>query len=103
MTNTAISISDDVLGGTPVFSGTRVPVNTLIEYLEAEESIDQFLEGFPSVTKEMAFRFHEEARDRAISAVSRIFFWMNVLIGGWHSKFLPPSRFRPCISADGRA
>ena len=57
MTDTVISISKDVLGGTPVFTGTRVPVNTLIEYLEAGESIDQFLEGFPSVSKEMTLRF----------------------------------------------
>ena len=47
----------DVMGGTPVFSGTRVPVQTLIEYLEAGDSIDQFLEGFPSVTREQVIAF----------------------------------------------
>jgi hypothetical protein len=40
------------MGGTPVFRGTRVPVQTLIEYLERDENIDQFLQGFPSVTRE---------------------------------------------------
>ncbi|NKB61643.1 MAG: DUF433 domain-containing protein [Gammaproteobacteria bacterium] len=70
MADSVISISKDVLGGTPVFSGTRVPVDILIEYLEAGDSIDRFLEGFPSVTKEMVFGFLEEARDRAISAAS---------------------------------
>lgn len=49
------------MGGTPVFSGTRVPVQILLDYLQAGESIDQFLEGFPSVTREQvdAFRLLE--------------------------------------------
>jgi uncharacterized protein (DUF433 family) len=47
-----ISRDSDVMGGTPVFCGTRVPVQTLIEYLDAGETIDAFLEGFPSVTRE---------------------------------------------------
>jgi uncharacterized protein (DUF433 family) len=47
-----ITSSSDVLGGTPVFAGTRVPVQTLIEYLEGGETIDDFLEGFPTVTRE---------------------------------------------------
>ena len=45
-----ISVAADVLGGSPVFSGTRVPVQTLLDYLEAGESIDDFLVGFPSVS-----------------------------------------------------
>jgi uncharacterized protein (DUF433 family) len=40
------------MGGTPVFAGTRVPVQTLLDYLKAGESIDDFLDGFPTVTKE---------------------------------------------------
>ena len=52
MTHPVISRDLDVMGGTPVFCGTRVPVQTLIEYLEAGETIDAFLEGFPSVTRE---------------------------------------------------
>ncbi len=47
-----ITSSPDVLGGTPVFRGTRVPVQTLIEYLEGGQTIDDFLEGFPTVTRE---------------------------------------------------
>ena len=47
-----ISVASDVLGGTAVFAGTRVPVQTLLDYLEAGESIDDFLEGFPSVKRE---------------------------------------------------
>ncbi len=47
----------EVMGGTPVFCGTRVPVQTLIEYLEAGDSIDQFVEGFPSVMREQVIAF----------------------------------------------
>jgi uncharacterized protein (DUF433 family) len=45
------------MSGTPVFCGTRVPVQTLIEYLEAGDSIDEFLEGFPTVTREQVIAF----------------------------------------------
>ncbi len=44
-----INISEEIMGGTPVFAGTRVPVQTLLEYLKAGESIDDFLDGFPTV------------------------------------------------------
>jgi uncharacterized protein (DUF433 family) len=49
-----ISRSDDVLGGTPVFRGTRVPVRTLVDYLEAGQPLDEFLEDFPTVRREQA-------------------------------------------------
>ena len=51
-----IIVDPDILGGTPVFKGTRVPVNTLFEYLENNYTLDVFLECFPSVTREMACR-----------------------------------------------
>jgi uncharacterized protein (DUF433 family) len=51
MKQSAISISSDVLGGTPVFKGTRVPIQNLFDYLEGGHSLDDFLNGFPSVTK----------------------------------------------------
>ena len=44
----------EILGGTPVFVGTRVPVKSLFDYLEAGDSLDEFLESFPSVTREQA-------------------------------------------------
>lgn len=56
-----ISIDSDVLGGTPVFAGTCVPVVALFECLGAGETIDDFLEGFPSVTKEQALALLEDA------------------------------------------
>ena len=65
-----ISTNPDVLGGTPVFAGTRVPVQTLLDYLEAGESIGDFLEGFPSVTREQVIAFLEMAKDRLIETTS---------------------------------
>ncbi len=47
-----ININPNILGGTPVFQGTMVPVKNLIDYIEGGETIDDFLKGFPSVTKE---------------------------------------------------
>ena len=65
-----VTCSPDVLGGTPVFAGTRVPVQTLIDYLEGNETIDDFLEGFPTVTREQVVAFLEEAKDRIVAAAS---------------------------------
>jgi uncharacterized protein (DUF433 family) len=65
-----VSRNSDVMGGTAVFHGTRVPVQTLLDYLEAGESIDDFLDGFPSVTREQVIAFLEEAKDRVIEAAS---------------------------------
>ena len=70
MTHTLISCSPDVMGGTPVFAGTRVPVQTLLDYLEAGETIDNFLEGFPTVSRVQVVAFLEEAKDRMVAAVS---------------------------------
>ncbi len=58
------------MGGAPVFSGTRVPVQTLLDYLEAGELIDDFLAGFPSVTRNQVVAFLEEAKDRLVDSVS---------------------------------
>lgn len=70
MDEPVISCNPDVMGGTPVFFGTRVPVQTLLDCLEAGESIDDFLAGFPSVTREQVVRFLEQAKDRLVSAAS---------------------------------
>ena len=63
-----VSRSPDILGGTPVFAGTRVPIQTLIDYLEGGESIDEFLEGFPTVTREQVIEFLEEAKARVVAS-----------------------------------
>ena len=65
-----ISTSPDVMGGTPVFAGTRVPVQTLLDYLEGGETIDDFLEGFPTVRREQVIAFLEEAKARMVASAS---------------------------------
>ncbi len=65
--NDLITVDPDVLGGTPVFKGTRVPVKTLFEYLEGNYTLDEFLECFPSVTRQMACQL----LDRSESALLR--------------------------------
>ncbi len=59
MNNPVVSRNPDVMGGTPVFCGTRVPVQTLLDYLEAGDTIAEFLEGFPAVTREQVVAFLE--------------------------------------------
>lgn len=53
----------EILGGTPVFVGTRVPVKSLFDHLEAGDSLDEFLDGFPSVSREQAVAALELARE----------------------------------------
>jgi uncharacterized protein (DUF433 family) len=65
-----ITSTPDVLGGTPVFRGTRVPVQTLIEYLEGGQTIDEFLDGFPTVSREQVIAFLEEAKARMLAVAS---------------------------------
>ena len=55
--------SAEILGGTPVFVGTRVPVKNLLDYLAAGDSLDQFLDDFPSVSREQAVAVLEVARE----------------------------------------
>ena len=57
-----IVLDPEILGGTPVFAGTRVPVRILFEHLEAGDSLDVFLEDFPSVSRDLAVRVLEDAR-----------------------------------------
>ena len=56
------------MGGTPVFAGTRVPVRTLLDYLKGGETIDDFLGGFPTVSREHVVAFLEEAKDRLLAS-----------------------------------
>jgi uncharacterized protein (DUF433 family) len=65
-----ISSSPDVMGGAVVFAGTRVPVQTLLDYLEGGETIDDFLAGFPSVSREQVVAFLESAKDRLVETIS---------------------------------
>jgi uncharacterized protein (DUF433 family) len=65
-----VTSSPDVLSGTPVFAGTRVPVQTLIDYLEGGETVDDFLLGFPTVKREQVVAFLEEATARMVVKAS---------------------------------
>lgn len=58
-----INRSDEILGGTPVFAGTRVPVQTLFDYLEEGDSLDEFLDDFPAVTREHAVTVLEKMKE----------------------------------------
>src|SRR5205814_8986325 len=71
----------DILGGTPVFVGTRVPVQALIDYLEGGHSLNAFLDDFPTVTREMAIAALEQAKAHLIADAS------------------PARRMRPACSA----
>ena len=61
-----VETNPEVLSGTPVFKGTRVPVQTLIDYLKAGESIEDFLDGFPSVSRAQAEGFLQIALESAL-------------------------------------
>jgi uncharacterized protein (DUF433 family) len=62
-----ITIDAEILGGTPVFQGTRVPVKTLFEYLENDYSLEEFLECFPSVSRELARQVLERSENALLS------------------------------------
>lgn len=63
-----IVTNPEILGGKPVFKGTRVPVKTLFDYLERGYSLDEFLECFPSVTKESAVKVLERSEAALLAA-----------------------------------
>ncbi len=68
--NALITVDPEILGGTPVFKGTRVPIKTLFEYLERNYTLDEFLECFPSVTHEMASTVLSRSESALLSPAS---------------------------------
>ena len=71
LANGSVIHSDsEILGGTPVFVGTRVPVQTLVDYLEGGYSIDEFLDNFPSVRREQVYSFLEQATQALLAHVA---------------------------------
>ncbi len=68
MRSTVVKIDPDILGGTPCFAGTRVPVKTLFDYLEGGDNLDAFLDEFPSVKCEQAVALLEESRQALLAA-----------------------------------
>ena len=63
-----ITVNSNILGGTPVFKGTRVPVRALFEYLERGYTLEEFIECFPSVTKDLACRLLERSEAALLAA-----------------------------------
>ena len=63
-----VSVDPEILGGTPVFAGTRVPARTLLAYLEAGDTLDPFLEDFPTLSRQQAVAFLEDAGERVLAA-----------------------------------
>lgn len=66
MSGPTVSSSPDIMGGTPVFPGTRVPIQTLLDYLEGGETIDTFLDGFPSVSRAKVVALRERGAALAV-------------------------------------
>ena len=67
LTSRLVHSDPDILGGTPVFVGTRVPVKTLLDYLESGDSLDEFLDHFPSVSRKQAIAVLELAKEMLIA------------------------------------
>ena len=70
MSTTQVTASPDIMGGTPVFTGTRVPVQSLLEFLEAGDTIDDFLAACPSVSRTQIVGFLETAANLAVTAAA---------------------------------
>ena len=65
----AVTRDPEMMHGTPVFRGTRVPVKTLFDYLENGESLDDFLEGFPTVDRALAVQVLEESKELRLARI----------------------------------
>ena len=70
MSQSVVKIDPEIMSGAPCFAGTRVPIQNLIDYLEGGDSIEDFLEGFPTVSREQVIAFLEEAKDRMLAAAT---------------------------------
>jgi uncharacterized protein (DUF433 family) len=68
--SSVVKIDPEIMSGAPCFAGTRVPIQNLIDYLEGGDSIEDFLEGFPSVSREQVIAFLEEAKECMLAQVS---------------------------------
>jgi uncharacterized protein (DUF433 family) len=65
-----VTISPEIMNGTPVFCGTRVPIQNLLDYLKAGDSIDEFLDGFPTVTRAQVIGFLDAAEAQIVNLVA---------------------------------
>jgi len=67
--SSVVKIDPEIMSGAACFAGTRVPIQNLIDYLEGGDSIDEFLEDFPSVAREQVIGFIEEAKESVLARV----------------------------------
>jgi uncharacterized protein (DUF433 family) len=65
--SSVVKIDPEIMSGAPCFAGTRVPIQHLIDYLEGGDSIDEFLEDFPSVRRDQVISFLEEAKESVLA------------------------------------
>src|SRR5438094_3993116 len=65
--SSVVKIDPEIMSGAPCFAGTRVPIQNLIDYLEGGDSIDEFLQDFPSVAREQVISFLEEAKESLLA------------------------------------
>jgi len=71
VSQSVVKIDPKIMSGAPCFAGTRVPIQNLIDYLKGGDSIEDFLEGFPTVSREQVIAFLEEAKDRVLADAAR--------------------------------
>ncbi len=67
VSQSVVKVDPEIMSGTPCFAGTRVPIQNLIDYLEGGDSIDEFLEDFPSVSRDQLISFLEEAKESVLA------------------------------------
>lgn len=70
MSEPIVSRDPEIMSGTPVFHGTRVPVQHLLDYIEAGDSIDDFLDGFPTVRREQVIAYLKQSKERFLETVA---------------------------------
>lgn len=68
MSSNVVHIDPEIMGGTPVFKGTRVPIETLFDYIEGGEPLSEFLEDFPTVTQEQVLQLLDEVKQEILPA-----------------------------------
>ncbi len=71
VSQSVVKVDPEIMSGAPCFAGTRVPIQNLIDYLEGGDSIEEFLDGFPTVSREQVIAFLEEAKDRMLAAAAK--------------------------------
>ena len=71
MSQSVVKVDPEIMSGAPCFAGTRVPIQNLMDYLEGGDSIDEFLDGFPTVSRDQVIAFLEEAKESVLAAATK--------------------------------